>query len=206
MTEPLEPVSDPPAQPATAAGKPARQGPKKPGSSRGIETLFRVTYQNHIQLSQLADGKANTLISINGVIISIVIAVVSPQLDTLGQVVAPALALLVGCTVSLTFAVIASRPRLSKADEQAGARGADDLNLLFFGEFTRMSTEDFRRAMRDVMADRDQVYDNMIKQLHSMGHVLEQKYKRLQIAYSSFLTTLILSVALFVRAFLSPGA
>ena len=39
--------------------------------------MFRVTYHNHVALSELADNKANILISINGVIISVMIAIVT---------------------------------------------------------------------------------------------------------------------------------
>ncbi len=33
--------------------------------SRGVETVFRTAAHNHMQLSQMGDGKANILISIN---------------------------------------------------------------------------------------------------------------------------------------------
>jgi hypothetical protein len=203
-----EPKVESPAAPGsispdkTPIEKFKEHGDKKVGSSRGIETLFRVTYQNHIQLSQLADGKANTLISINGVIISIVIALVAPQLGSLAEVVAPSLTLLVGCTVSLTFAVIASRPRLNKHSGSPDEHRAEDINLLFFGEFLNMSAEQYAASMRELMQDRQQVYDKMIQEIYSMGRVLEKKYQRLQLAYTSFLATLILAVGLFVIAFL----
>lgn len=177
-------------------------GEKKLGSNRGVETMFHVTYQNHIQLSQLADGKANTLISINGVIISIVIALVAPQLGALGEVVAPSLTLLVGCTISLTFAVIASRPRLNRISKSQDKQRVEDINLLFFGDFLNMSAEQFTASMRELMGDRQQVYDAMIHEIYSMGRVLEKKYQRLQLAFTSFLVTLIIAVGLFIMGFL----
>ena len=78
---------------------------------RGIETLFRVTYQNHISLSQLADQKAGILISINGLIISAIIAVVTPRFETWSWTLLPSLVLVAGCLVSLAFAILGARPR-----------------------------------------------------------------------------------------------
>lgn len=164
--------------------------------------MLVVTYQNHIQLSQLADGKANTLISINGVIISIVIALVAPQLETLGGVVAPSLALLVGCTISLIFSVIASRPRLNRKIKSPESIHPEDINLLFFGDFLNISAEQFTLSMRELMRDRQSVYDKMVHEIYSMGRVLEKKYHRLQLAFNSFLATLIIAVSLFVITFL----
>ena len=39
------------------------------GSNRGIETMFRSAYRVQMELTSLADNKANMMISINGIII-----------------------------------------------------------------------------------------------------------------------------------------
>ena len=168
--------------------------------------MFRVTYQNNIQLSQLADGKANTLISINGVIISIVIALVSPRFDTMGPGLAAAIILLIGCTISLAFAVIASRPRIDKRTIEPNHALDDDVNLLFFGEFLNLSSEEFAEAMRNLIVDRNLVYSKMTRQIYSIGLVLEKKYLRLQIAYNIFLATLVMAVSLFLYASVSSSS
>jgi hypothetical protein len=45
---------------------------EKPG--RGVDTLFRVTLSNHTRLSGIADSKANILLSVNAIIISIALS------------------------------------------------------------------------------------------------------------------------------------
>src|SRR5690554_8164002 len=49
---------------------------------RGIDTLFRVTLRNHTQLSAIADSKANILLSVNSIIISIILTAIIPKLDS----------------------------------------------------------------------------------------------------------------------------
>ena len=39
--------------------------------TRGIETMFRTTSKNHMELSAIADNKANIMISINSIILSV---------------------------------------------------------------------------------------------------------------------------------------
>ena len=48
---------------------------------RGIETMFRVTLKNHITLSDIADTKANILLSVNAIIISLALSNLIPKLD-----------------------------------------------------------------------------------------------------------------------------
>lgn len=178
---------------------------KKPGSNRGVETLFRVNYNNHIQLSQLADGKANMLISINGLIISILIALIGPRFNYMTWTLLPVLILLVGCLTSLAFAVVASRPRLNQTPVTLDQVRSNKGNILFFGIFTKLSLTEFEQGMQELLRDRQLVYDNMTRDLYSMGKVLRKKYYYLQFAYAAFLMTLVIAVAAFLSIFFHIG-
>ena len=103
---------------------------KKKERSRGIETMFRVTYANHISLSRLADSKISMLIAANGGIISVVITLVA-KTATVSWHFAPVLVLLAGCLVSLVFTVTAARPRLHRSHVDVGASHATECRLRF---------------------------------------------------------------------------
>jgi hypothetical protein len=173
---------------------------KKKEENRGIETMFRVTYQNHISLSQLADNKANMLISINGLIISVMIAIVT-RTDAVSWNLAPMLVLTVGCMVSLTFAVIAARPRLSRSIVTIDEVRADTGNLLFFAQFTSMPLAEFQDSLRVLMKDRRLLYNHLGRQLYLMGQSLNGKYRYVQLAYLAFLASTGLATALFVAMY-----
>jgi hypothetical protein len=183
---PVEPPVVPAAVEAPAKDAKAKSS-KRAERRRGIETLFRVTYQNHISLSQLADQKAGILISINGLIISVIIAVLTPRFVSWSWTLMPSAVLVAGCLVSLAFAVISARPRIDRTsvtlDDVRNNRG----NMLFFGHFLSMPVADFQAAMRAVGKDRRMIHDALSRQLYAMGDALRTKYRYLQLAYTAFL-------------------
>ena len=75
--------------------------------------MFRTSYRVHMNLSALADTKANIMISINGIIISIIIAAISPKIDTNPWLLVPTSVMLLACLGSIIFAVLSARPRVN---------------------------------------------------------------------------------------------
>ena len=159
--------------------------------------MYRVTYQNHISLSQLADNKANMLISINGLIISVMIAIVT-RTGAVSWSLAPLLVLITGCMVSLAFAIIAARPRLNRSAVTIDQVRNETANVLFFGQFTSMPLAEFQESLRVLMKDRRLLYAHLGRQLYHMGESLNGKYRYLQLAYNAFLASTALATALFV--------
>lgn len=154
----------------------------------GIQTMFRVTYQNHIELSQLADNKANTLISINGLMTSVLVAALAlPGLGDALWLLTPAIVLLAGSVPSLAFAVLALRPRVNRTPSSVEQVRANAGNLLFFGQFSSMRLEDFNESMHALIDNPRLLQDHLIRQLWLMGQSLKQKYRFLQVAYALFL-------------------
>ena len=85
------------------------------GTNRGIETMFRSAYRVQMGLTALADNKANMMISINAIIISVILAAVAPKLDANPWLLIPTTVILIGTLISVVFAVQAARPRLYSA-------------------------------------------------------------------------------------------
>ncbi len=178
---------------------------KKKKENRGVDTMFRVTYQNHIALSRLADNKAHMLMYLNGLIVSAVVAFLRNRFGTLSWDIAPVFVLIVGCMVSLAFAVIGARPRVSRLGITVDGVRDNAENLLFFGQFTSLSLPQFQQALHVLMKDPALLYDNLGRQLYLMGQSLNRKYRHLQIAYSAFLAATGLATALYVIGYFVLG-
>lgn len=168
------------------------------GTERGIETMFRTSYMTHINLSGLADSKANIMISINGLIMSILIGGVSPGIDTNPWLLLPTSVLLLGCLVSMVFAIQAARPRVRSRFVSLDDVRQNRANILFFGNFVSMSEADYVQGMAELMRNTDNLYHNMIRDLYGLGQVLNLKFRMLRIAYLSFMVALLSGVLLFI--------
>lgn len=170
---------------------------------RGIETMFRVTLRNHINLSDIADTKANILLSVNALIISIALSNLIPKLDNPSNhyLITPTVIFVVFSLVSMALSVVATRPNVTSGKFTKEDVKQKKVNLLFFGNFHKMKLQDFEWAMGEMMQDRDYLYSSMKKDLYFLGLVLHKKYKILRITYTIFLLGIILSVIAFAISF-----
>ena len=174
---------------------------KGPGTNRGIETMFRSSYRVQMDLTDLADNKANMMMSINGIIISIILAAVAPKLDTNPWLLLPTVILLLGTLVSMVYAILAARPRVSSQPITLSDLKSSRGNILFFGNFANLSEDDFVEGVEELMEERELLYETMVRNLYGIGSVLRTKFALLQIAYTAFMTALILGVLSFIGVF-----
>jgi len=171
------------------------------GSTRGVETLFRSAYRVQMDLTGLADNKANMMISINGIIISIIIAAVAPKLDANPWLLIPSTLFLLGNLVSIIYAILAARPRVSSVPITLQDLEHSKGNILFFGDFANLTQDDFTEGMTDLLRDKTVLYETMIRNLYGLGSVLKKKFALLKLAYNAFMAALVLGVFSFIGVF-----
>jgi predicted metal-dependent HD superfamily phosphohydrolase len=172
---------------------------------RGIETMFRTTSHNHILLSEMADNKANILITINSIILSIVVSVLIRKLEENPRLLIPTILLVVVCLTTTVFAILSTRPIVNTGTFTREDIHAKRTNLLFFGNFFGMNLPDYEWGMREMMKDSEYLYGSLIKDIYYLGRVLGRKYKYLRIAYNIFMYGFVLSILSFLIALaLSP--
>ena len=167
---------------------------------RGIETMFRLTSRNHINLSSIADNKANILISVNSIIISIIISGLIKTLDNHPHLVLPTYMILAINVITIVFAIIALRPNVSKGKFTRKDIEEKNTNLLFFGNFHGMDRTDYKWGMTEMLNDSNYLYSSLIDDIYFLGKVLGKKYKYLRYSYNIFMYGIILAVIAFVIA------
>jgi hypothetical protein len=171
---------------------------------RGVETMYRTTYRTHVNLSSIADNKANIMLSINAIIVSIVVSNLVPQLDEDTRLIFPTILLLAVCLAALVFAILSTRPKITEGKFTREDIKEKRSNLLFFGNFYNMELDDFHWGMMEMIKDSDFLYSSMTRDLYYLGVVLAKKYKFLRICYSIFMYGLIVAVIAFAIAFSLP--
>lgn len=177
---------------------------------RGIDTMYRTAFRNHINLSRIADGKANMMISINTIILSIVITVSGASLSFFEEVffenpefLIPIISLLLSSLTAVVFAVFSARPSVTeyriKKDKLIKSKEA---SLLYFGNFLKLEKSEFIDYMKEMKLNQSALYDDLARDLYDLGAVMHKKYLLLTISYNTFVGGLALAVISFLIVYL----
>lgn len=186
-------VTAPPEQPPIEAllpdeqpeKKAKKEKKKKKKASRGVETMYRTTLANHLRLSEMADQKANLMISINTILISITMTSFFKPMGGLEKLLIPEIMLLVVSLITVIIAIFATKPNYAPpANRIVGDR---PLDLLFFGDYTQLTATEYREAVRDLTADEKRLYESLSNNIYAQGKVLHRKYRLLTVAYNFFM-------------------
>lgn len=164
---------------------------------RGIETMFRLTSRNHLALSSMADNKANILITVNSIIISVLIGSLVTRMQYDMSLMVPSSILLTVNLITIVFAILATRPNVSKGVFTKQEIKNKKVNLLFFGNFHQMSRDDYQWGMKQLMLNGEYLYSSLIDDIYYLGKVLGKKYQYLRWSYTIFMIGIIISVLVF---------
>lgn len=173
---------------------------KNESPERGIQTFYRVALRNHIKLSDIADTKANILLSVNAIIISVVLANLISKLDNNAYLIYPTVIFTLFCVISMVMSIIATRPNVTSGEFTKEDVINKNVNLTFFGNFHKMELKEFDWAINELLKDKNYVYSSLTKDLYYLGKVLERKYRILRITYTVFMVGIIVSVISFAIA------
>jgi hypothetical protein len=170
----------------------------KKGSIRGVETLFRGSCHTQLALTALADNKANIMISINGFILSIVIASSSIILNANPYLLLPVGILLLTSLLAMFLAIRAARPTI-KSNRSPTQQDfiIGKANILFFGDFITLTEEDYLQVVDRIMRKGTLTYKHIAQHSYGLGVGLVRKFRLLRYAYDIFIIGLSASIALF---------
>ncbi|REG81740.1 Pycsar system effector family protein [Algoriphagus antarcticus] len=175
--------------------------PKKDKTERAQQTFFRVTFMNNCNLLQIADNKANIVISINALVISSVVAIIgygsiSHQIDYQRTItLVPILILLTTCLASTILAVQAARPKVM--GKRTGQNPELKTSMMFFGVSSNFTLTEYLLELDQILPSKKQVQEQMAISLYYQGKVLNRKYKLLSHAYTVFIIGLAIGVITF---------
>lgn len=147
---------------SNASGQPTR---KKKGSARSIETFYRNAYRTQLDLTGLADMKANIMISINSLIITAIIAIEGLLTFSNAYLKFLPVLLLVVSILSMVFAMLAAKPRVSNTHVSKDDIISGNANLLYFNNFLQVTDDQYVDATFHTIVDTDQVYRMMSKHI-----------------------------------------
>lgn len=170
---------------------------------KGIDTVFKVVSKNHQTLSENADRKANILLSVNAIILSITLSRLLPKFNNSSYhyLMYPSIILLFFAVISILISIAVTKPHITANLSKKGFSLKNNGNVLFFGNFHKMSIQEFENEMDNIMRNKEILYMALTKDLYYLGEVLWYKYALLKIAYNFFIIGIITTVISFVIAF-----
>ena len=196
---------------------------KTTASAKGIETMFRNAYRAQLDMLSLAATKANIMISLNGVIVSILMVTGGFIYASTPIFLLPAIVFLITSAISIYFALSAASPAPAPAHTRVLCCFRDvikrkaklsDLknyvklpearfnnkssNILIFEDFATLSRETYLKHMSELLKNPDEIYTKMSDHLYRLGLEANTKYAMLRYSYSVFRWGLILSILLFL--------
>src|SRR5690606_3148019 len=174
---------------------------KNNSPDRGIQTFYRTALRNHMKLSDIADTKANIMLSVNAIIISLVLSNLISKLDNNNYLIIPTAIFVLFSAITMILAVIATRPNVTRGEFTKEDVENKSVNLAFFGNFHRMELNQYEWPMNEMLKDQSYMYNTLTKDLYYLGKVLARKYRILRLTYTIFVAGTIISLIAFATFF-----
>jgi len=163
--------------------------------SLNLSHMLRAIQEHHIELSNMADQKANIIIGANSIIFSFAIS----QID-LSKPMWGLFSLCASSIAALIYAILAVTPAYRAEHRRKYSKTTE--NLLFFGHFTELTYEKYLEEMTDIITNDKKFFESIITDLYQLGNLLKnRKYKYLTISYRIFLYGVIVSMTLMIMQY-----
>ena len=181
-----------------------QSNPSLINGNRTAELLFKTALRNHINLTQIADNKANIMLTVNAMILTFAMPILFQKASIRENWYFAGPFSIIGfcCIISIVYATLATQPGKFqgkfKADDMEAGKGS----LFFFGNFFATSLDDYTAAMKKALANEDRLDDSAILDLYFMGKSLGRKFLLLRQCYSFFLFGIIIGSVLFGLGYL----
>lgn len=173
--------------------------------NRTAQMMFKTTLRNHIDLTAIADNKANMMLSISALIITITMPMLAGNIKGNAFLLVPIAVLLVTCLLSIIFATLATRPVQTPGTTDLSKIKEGKTNLFFYGNFYKMGLDEYKQGIREVSASDDILDNSVVMDLFFLGKALGQKFHLLRICYSVFMIGMTLTVIAFAISFVIGG-
>ena len=163
--------------------------------SKETINIIRTTQRNNIELTHIADNKANVLLSLNAIMITFLIPLVLSNTDVILEqsLYIPLIILSATCVSTINIAAIVLKPSILdnfKDNEDPNTR----FSPFFFGNYYKMSPKEFYDYMDSSISDKAMVKQYLIQDLYYLGKRLGTKMTWIRRAFNIFLVGLFLSL------------
>ncbi|MBZ0222469.1 MAG: DUF5706 domain-containing protein [Dokdonella sp.] len=155
------------------------------------DNLLRTAQQHHVALSSMADTKANIIITVSSIVLTLCIGRLNDPELRVSAIVLAAFTLM-----AQLLAILAVLPKYRPPKLNADGSLPKGFNLLFFGHFSTLSRERYLEEMARALSPDGSPYATWANDIYSIGTYLAwYKYRYLRYSYLFFLAGFLLACA-----------
>ena len=137
---------------------------------------LRTAQRHHVQLTMMADQKANIILGAFLIFITITQTILDKQDSTY----IPVLVFSLFFILSAFFALLVIKPRFR---EKKALPNSSPGNLLFFGSFLSLSQQEYIDTLNKELQNDTDAREMLMKDIYQIGEVLMRKYNNLRLSY-----------------------
>jgi putative nucleotidyltransferase with HDIG domain len=170
--------------------------------SKSAQTQVKTALRNHIDLSAIADNKASMMVTINAMILTVGLPLLISNLENVPHLFSSTIVVALTSVVSMIFATMATKPIQMDGLTDIALISQRKTNLFFFGNFYKMSFDDYEEGINQVIGDDELLNNSIARDLFFLGKSLGKKYDYLRTCYNVFMIGITLATILGLVFFL----
>ena len=165
------------------------------GAGKTVESVFYFLSKMTVQVMVAADRRTATMIHVNAIMISAVVALLLRRIEQQRHLLAPTIVLL-GVTLVVIFIAIYSM-RVGRNQARAAAARWPGANVFVFDPEAQISLQQYQESIHALSLDTPLMQKAMVEQLYFSRELLQQRARALRLTYDVFIYGLAVSPAVF---------
>jgi len=168
--------------------KKKKKAKKEKTLDNSVLNIIRTTLRNNIELTGIADNKANVLLSLNALMLTFLIPFTLPHLDTVREyhLVYPIVILVITSLTTIYMSALVLMPSKFYEGLSSLQKGRY-VSPFFFGNFYKLDKSEFTEYIKDAVADGNMVKRHVTEDLHYIGSRLGTKMALIRTAFKVFI-------------------
>ena len=163
------------------------QSSKQKSKTKATQTFFKTLSQNNYRVQEMIDRKANILISVNAIILSILIGGGFFGNGALNLSKITSIILIASCILSILAALIAIKPFLLSI-KNATWKGS---NLVNPAAAIHMDLDAYKAKVNQVLKKENRIYDSLVEDIYFVSQNSKRKHIFLMLSAGIFFIGLV---------------
>ena len=168
---------------------------KDSGLSKKTIDIIRTTQRNNIELTAIADNKANVLLSLNAIMIAALFPLITSNLEAINtyHLLVPVLFLTLTCFSTIYLAAKVLKPSKLSGNRKSTAPGIKS-SPFFFGNFYKMDSAEYYEYLNEGLSNPSLIKAHMAQDLYYIGKRLGYKMSWIRRAFHIFTLGIFLTI------------